>query len=178
MRVIAGSLGGRIIESPKGHRTHPMSDKIRGALFNALGDITGLTVLDTFAGSGALSIEAISRGAATSVAVDIDKGANTTIVKNLATLGITGRVQVVRANAASWSAKNRRRFYDLVLIDPPYDDIQHILIEKLAKHTTTGGLLVFSVPPDTRLILPETSFELISNKSYGDATLVFYRRIS
>ena len=74
MRIIAGYLGGRQFNSPRSNRTHPMSDKARGGLFNALGDISGLTVLDAFAGSGALSFEAISRGAESVIAVDIDVG--------------------------------------------------------------------------------------------------------
>ena len=64
MRIIAGSLGGRVFKAPSGHRTHPMSEKIRGAIFNALGDISDLTVLDAFTGSGALCFEAVSRGVA------------------------------------------------------------------------------------------------------------------
>ena len=72
MRVIAGRLGGRNFDSPKTQRTHPMSDKVRGALFNALGDLGGLTVLDAFAGSGACSLEAASRGATEVLAIDIN----------------------------------------------------------------------------------------------------------
>ena len=69
MRVIAGRLGGRLFDSPHTRRTHPMSDKARGALFNMLGDIEGMHVLDPFAGTGALSFEAISRGAASALAI-------------------------------------------------------------------------------------------------------------
>jgi 16S rRNA (guanine966-N2)-methyltransferase len=72
VRIIAGSLKGRTFSEPHGHRTHPMSEKVRGALFNALGDIEGLTFLDAFAGSGALSFEAASRGAKSVIAIDKD----------------------------------------------------------------------------------------------------------
>jgi 16S rRNA (guanine(966)-N(2))-methyltransferase RsmD len=75
MRIIAGTLGGRTFESPHGRRTHPMSDKVRGSLFNTLGDIDGLTILDAFAGSGALAFEAISRGAEHVLAIEIDNRA-------------------------------------------------------------------------------------------------------
>jgi 16S rRNA (guanine966-N2)-methyltransferase len=85
MRIIAGRLGGRHFASPQGRRTHPMSDKMRGALFNALGDIDGLSVLDAFAGSGALAFEAVSRGAGHAVAIDVDKSAQRAIAENIST---------------------------------------------------------------------------------------------
>src|SRR5579883_2683533 len=106
MRIVAGTLGGRQFEAPKGHRTHPMSDKVRGALFNMLGDISGLTVFDAFAGSGALSFEAISRGAKSAVAVDIDKSAHKTILKNAKQLGVPAQLKAIRANASGWSDNN------------------------------------------------------------------------
>ncbi len=71
MRVIAGWLGGQNFDSPKSNRVHPMSDKMRGAIFGVLGDIKGLTVLDAFSGSGALAIESISRGAKSAIAIDV-----------------------------------------------------------------------------------------------------------
>lgn len=179
MRIITGRLGGRTVEPPHGHRTHPMGDKVRGGLFNALGDISGLTVLDVFAGSGALSIEAISRGAKSAVAIDSDKEANRAMVKNATKLGIVDQMQIVHSHAMAWSSRNWKRQYDLVLFDPPYDDVQYKTMEKLAaRHCVAEGLLVFSVPPNTRIILPEDQFEVVANKSYGDATLIFYRRIS
>jgi len=123
MRIIAGSLGGRIFESPHGHRTHPMSEKIRGAIFNALGDINGLSVLDPFAGSGALCFEAISRGANNAVALDADKKAYTIIKKNIATLGLEDSVTASRIYVDSWSKRNQKEMFDLVLLDPPYNDL-------------------------------------------------------
>ncbi|MDB5176112.1 MAG: methyltransferase [Candidatus Saccharibacteria bacterium] len=175
MRVISGKLGGRNFDSPPGNRTHPMSDKARGALFNALGDIKGLTVLDAFAGSGALSFEAISRGASQVTAIDIETSAVTTIRHNAEVLGVEDRIKVIRSNAAGWTKKAPlvERF-DLVLCDPPYDMLQMELVERLAKRTAWGGLLVLSLPPDARVILPE-SFERLIHKSYGDIELHFYR---
>src|SRR3954464_3149409 len=98
MRIIAGRLGGRQFNSPKGHRTHPMSEKGRGALFNALGDISGLTVLDAFAGSGALSFEAISRRAASVLAIDSDKNAQRAIAENIASLGLSRQVKLIKTS--------------------------------------------------------------------------------
>src|SRR5690242_707068 len=103
MRIISGKLGGRIIHEPHGHKTHPMSEKVRGALFNALGDVEGLTFLDAFAGSGALSFEAVSRGAKSAVAVDIDKHAVDTASLSVKDLKLGGEIKVTKANMAGWS---------------------------------------------------------------------------
>src|SRR4051812_48975580 len=114
MRVIAGRLGGRNFESPKTQRTHPMSDKIRGALFNSLGDLSGLTVLDAFAGSGACSIEAVSRGAAEVLAIDIDPEAVKTIAANVRTLDLEDVITIRRKNISGWSRNNQARQYNVV----------------------------------------------------------------
>jgi len=176
MRIIAGELGGRLFDAPRGHRTHPMGDKIRGALFNTLGDITGLTVLDAFAGSGAVSFEAVSRGAASAIAVESDKVAYTTIQRNIESLGVEEKVQLVRAFVISYVRRIHDEF-DIVVADPPYDDVQYKALEILPKYVKLGGVIIYSLPPSGRLIMPE-NFELVSQKSYGDATLHFYRRIS
>jgi 16S rRNA (guanine966-N2)-methyltransferase len=175
MRIVAGYLGGRTFEAPRGHRTHPMSDKIRGALFNALGDIGGLTVLDAYAGSGAISFEAISRGAKSAVAIDIDKGATTTLVNSLKRLGIENRVKAIQANAISWSENNPDFQFGLVILDPPYDAVNPPALRRLAHHVLPDGVLVLSVPPTEQIDLDE-AFELLATKKYGDAKLVFYRR--
>jgi 16S rRNA (guanine966-N2)-methyltransferase len=176
MRVIAGKLGGRQFDSPSSYRTHPMSEKARGAIFNALGDIKGLTVLDAFAGSGALSFEAVSRGAKHVMAIDIDKSAITTVVKNVETLGLTDQITVLRRNIASWSRSNQHGTYDIVLADPPYDDIRPDILQRLVHVTEPGGLMVLSWPGNEP-VRPFEGLEVLNSKSYGDAQLVFYRRI-
>lgn len=174
MRIIAGKLKGREFKSPHGHKTHPMSDKIRGALFNVLGDVEGLTFLDAFAGSGALAFEAISRGADSAVAIDSDKDAHKAMDENLKTLALDN-VKAIRASASGWSENNQDAQFDIVLLDPPYDNLQINLLEKLAdRHVKPVGLAVLSCgghvePPDLGL-------EIVAQKSYGDAQLVFYRR--
>jgi 16S rRNA (guanine966-N2)-methyltransferase len=175
MRVIAGSLGGRTFDAPRGHRTHPMSDKIRGALFNILGDINGLTVLDAFAGSGALSIEAISRGAASATAIDLDKEAYETVQKNVEALNLKDLITVMRKNVAGWSRNNQRLQFDIVLADPPYNDIRPVLLQKLITQVKPEGIFVVSWPGNE----PVRKFdgaEVLTHKSYGDAQLIFYRR--
>ena len=176
MRVIAGRFKGEQFDAPKGHRTHPMSDKARGALFNTLGDISGLTVLDAFAGSGALAIEAISQGAAQAVAIDTDKNSITTIESNINRLQLTKEIKAIRANAAGWSDNNPDRTFDLVLCDPPYNQLQLSLLQKLARHVTPGGVCVLSWPGNLELPAFQ-GLEHLKTKSYGDNQLAFYRRI-
>lgn len=176
MRIIAGSLGGRTFDSPGGHRTHPMSDKIRGALFNMLGDITGLTIADLYSGSGAISFEAISRGASSSVAIEADKVAYATIARNIKTLSVDEHVKSHKMFVHSWLNRTNDQF-DIVIADPPYDDLQYKTLDKLHEVVKPGGILVYSLPPSARLVLPDTCKKL-SEKSYGDGTLVFYQKIS
>lgn len=176
MRIIAGKLGGRKFDSPMSKRTHPMSDKVRGALFNALGDLHGLTVLDAFAGSGALSFEAISRGAASAVAVDIDKAAYKTIAHNVELLHLEDVVRVLRKNAASWARSDQAGQYDVVLCDPPYNDIRPDILQRLAQLVKPGGVFVLSWPGNEPVRPFEGLTEISANK-HGDAQLVFYRRI-
>lgn len=177
MRVISGKLGHLTFDQPHGHRTHPMSEKVRGALFNALGDIEGLTVLDAFAGSGALSFEAISRGAKYATAIDIDKKAADIIKKNTADLGVQNNVSVVRANAGGWSDNNPDKLFDIVFSAPPYDALQQNLIKKITKHVERGGLYILDWPG--KMKSPSfDNMQKVLEKNYGDAQLVFYRRIS
>jgi 16S rRNA (guanine966-N2)-methyltransferase len=176
MRVVAGSLGGRIFDSPKSRRTHPMSDKVRGALFGMLGDIVGLTVLDAFAGSGALAIEAISRGAKSVVAVDIDKSAYQTIVENARKLEIESQLESIKKNVAIWSGQNLTKQFDLVLCDPPYDDLNRNILRKLPRHLTSNGIFVLSWPGKEKP--PEfDNLEVKKTKTYGDIQLIFYQKI-
>lgn len=177
MRVIAGTLGGRHFESPHGHRTHPMAEKVRGGLFNALGDIEGLTVLDAYGGSGALAIEAVSRGAKHVVTVDIDKNAHATMTGNVESLKLEDRIQAVRARIVAWLYRNAAARFDLILADPPYNDIHDKTLEKLAVRLKPEGVIVYSLPPNDRFKLPADKYEKLAEKSYGDATLVFYRKI-
>jgi 16S rRNA (guanine966-N2)-methyltransferase len=176
MRIIAGSLKGRQFASPGNSRTHPMSDKGRGALFNVLGDIQGLRVLDAFAGSGALSFEAISNGAAQAVAIDVDRAAQSAIAENIKILGLANQVKLIKAAAAAWLSTTNDR-YDLVFLDPPFESLRPALLLELAARANVKGLVVLSLPPQADFVLPD-NYEYLTSKVYGDNQLVFYRRIS
>jgi len=174
MRIIAGALRGRLFNAPKGRRTHPMSEKGRGGLFNSLGDVTNLTVLDAFAGSGALSFEAISRGAARALAIEVDRRAYHVLTSNITQLGLEHTVKAVHANASGWSNNNPNEQFDIVLAAPPYDNSQLALVQKLTRHTRKHGVYVLDWPG--KLTPPElTDMQPVHSNNYGDAQLVFYR---
>jgi 16S rRNA (guanine966-N2)-methyltransferase len=122
LRVVAGRYGGRRLRSPPGRATRPTADRVREALFALLGDVTGLSVLDLFAGSGALGIEALSRGAAGATFVDNGSQAVRAVRHNLEALHLSRAVEVRRQDARAFlrNASARGRQYDLVLVDPPY----------------------------------------------------------
>jgi len=118
--VIGGRHGGRRLSAPKGARTRPTADRVRESLFAVLGDLEGLRVLDLFAGSGALGIEALSRGAAQATFVDSAAGALKALRGNLEALGIEAEVRRSDARAFLRTARKTGREYDLVFLDPPY----------------------------------------------------------
>jgi 16S rRNA (guanine966-N2)-methyltransferase len=174
MRIVAGSLKGRIFSEPHGHHTHPMGEKVRGALFNALGDIEGLSVLDAFSGSGALSFEAVSRGASSAVAIERDPNVHKVVKRSVSELNIEKKVKAIRAGAGAWSGNNPDATFDIVLLAPPYDDLQPHLLQKLTAHLNNKGILVLDYPG--KLEPPQFSgLQIAQQKNYGDAQLIFYR---
>lgn len=123
MRVVAGTVGGRRLSVPPGVATRPTSELVRGAMFNSLtaqGRVEDAAVLDLFAGSGALGIEALSRGAARAVFVEHDRVAARVLSENLATLGLADVATVRVADALVWAEGQGRVPFDVALADPPY----------------------------------------------------------
>ncbi|HKR81781.1 MAG TPA: 16S rRNA (guanine(966)-N(2))-methyltransferase RsmD [Candidatus Saccharimonadales bacterium] len=176
MRIIAGTLGGRLFAAPKGHVTHPMSDKVRGALFSMLGELDGLTVLDAFAGSGALAFEAVSRGAESATMIEQDRSAQTTITENIKKLDVAKSVKLIKSSASAWARTQPDRLFDVVLCDPPYDDLQLSTLTTLTQHTKVDGIFVLSWPGGEEP--PEfVGLVRIVKKEYGDAQLAFYQKI-
>lgn len=118
MRVISGSAGSRRLRAPAGAR--PTTDRVRQALFDMLGDLADARVLDLFAGSGALGIEALSRGAREAVFVDSSRQACDVVLQNLQVTGLRGGATIRRADATRWVARKAGDPFDLVFLDPPY----------------------------------------------------------
>ena len=124
MRIIAGEHRGARIFAPKGRDTRPTSDRVREAAFNLIGPVDGATVLDLYAGSGAMGLEALSRGAERTVFVESDRDACNAIRRNLEKLRLQG-AEIVCRDVLRFLASERRRF-DLILVDPPYDVVESL----------------------------------------------------
>lgn len=172
MRIISGQFKGRILKTPHGNKTHPMSEKIRGAIFNALGDIKNLKILDAYSGTGAIAIEAESNGADYIVSIDSSKEAMRVIKNNLASVN-SQKIKPINANVSSWSDNNEFVEFDIVICDPPYDGVQTKILYKLERHVKDGGLFILSLPPG---IIYNTGLNLILEKDYNDAVIRFYRK--
>lgn len=147
MRIVAGTHRGRRLTAPPGRATRPTSDRVREALFAIVGPVDDRDVLDLFAGSGALGLEALSRGARSAVLVDRDRAAIAAIRANVAALGVGDRVRVVPRDWRAAVAAERRagRVFGLCLVDPPYSVLLHIsdeLERSLAPMLAPGATLV------------------------------------
>ena len=179
MRIIAGEARGRRIEAPEGRNTRPTLDRVRENLFNMLqGEMDGSEVLDLFAGSGALSFEALSRGAVHAVLADHDRKASAVQRKNAGTLGYLDRTEILTADwrrALEIMESGRKRF-DIVFLDPPYamvdlagvfaglvpvlaEDALIILEHEAGREAETGG-----------------GFDLVKQRSWGFCGVSIYRR--
>jgi len=174
MRVIAGELGGRRLQAPRGRATRPTSDRVREALFAMLGEFDGERVLDLFAGSGALGIEALSRGAAQSVFVERDRAALRALDANLEALGLAPpRAQLLRSDAlaALEGARRRKETYDLIFIDPPYSQARDWGPElTVALAPVLGPAARVVVESDRRAPL-QLELELERERRYGDTSI-------
>jgi 16S rRNA (guanine(966)-N(2))-methyltransferase RsmD len=177
MRIIAGSRKGHTIYAPKGSSTRPTGDRVREAAFNLIGPVDGATVLDLFAGSGAMGLEALSRGAERAVFVESDPEAARMIERNLDKLRLTGAT-VVRQDARTALAAEAAagRTYDLVLADAPYEDwpeVERSLAPYLADVLAPDGLLVVETAARVEPTLP---LAVRTSRRYGAARLTLYER--
>jgi 16S rRNA (guanine966-N2)-methyltransferase len=177
MRIIAGSRKGARIYAPKGLDTRPTSDRVREAAFNLIGPVDGATVLDLFAGSGAMGLEALSRGAAGAVFVESDRDACRTIDRNLEKLRLTGATvlctDAARALAAEAAAG---RLYDLVLVDPPYGMLsshREALARYLPGVLAEDGLVLVETAAKEE---PELPLSLRTSRRYGSTRLTLFER--
>jgi 16S rRNA (guanine966-N2)-methyltransferase len=177
VRIIAGSRKGARIAAPKGAGTRPTGDRVREAAFNLIGPVDDASVLDLYAGSGAMGLEALSRGARRCIFVESDGAACRVIKANLEKLGLTGAVVSCRqALAALREEAAAGRRYDLVLVDPPYSEyassLQMALSDLLPAVLAPDGLVVVETGSKTE---PELPLELVTSRRYGSSRLTLFR---
>jgi len=185
MRIIAGIHRTRQIEAPEGLLTRPMTDRVRENLFNLLGDtVVNATVLDLFCGSGALGIEALSRGATRVTFVDTDLAAVNVVETNCKRLGLEKQARILRRDVlrpGPWIRPVGAKDYALIFIDPPYKMSAEpggqaqlaAMVEAIAglECVARGALAMIRVERNTRITLPWAGFEFSDQRSYGTTTL-------
>ena len=174
MRVISGRLGGRQLLAPKGWKVRPTSERVREAVFSALGSIDDVAVADLYCGTGALAIEAISRGAAGAAMVDRD---TRPAMGNVHNLGLTGEAELIRADPVTWlGSAGQTGAFDLIFIDPPYrmaPDVAADLDRAVPGALAPGGRVVTESAAGVPLELP--SLEPIRERRYGRTVVTFHR---
>ncbi|MCW9035766.1 MAG: 16S rRNA (guanine(966)-N(2))-methyltransferase RsmD [Rhodospirillales bacterium] len=181
MRIVAGKHKGRVLQAPKGRNTRPTSDRTRGAVFNILEhgiedfDLRGSEVLDVFAGTGALGLEALSRGAAKVTFMEIGREALKYLNNNIVALKVEEQTQVLKSDATRPRASSTS--YSLIFLDPPYG--KGFIPKALSILTnqgwvTPGGLCVAEEGSDQEVEIPE-HFELLDRRDYGSAQILFLK---
>ncbi len=177
MRIVAGSRKGQRIAAPRGVVTRPTGDRVRESAFSLIGPLEGASVLDLFAGSGAMGLEALSRGASRCVFVERDREACAVITQNLEKLRLTSAVVLCRdVERALREERSRRHLYELALVDAPYREWdQHAaMLEELVPDVLAGGGLAI-VETDVRLE-PELPLDLVTSRRYGSARITVFRK--
>ncbi|MDX6515582.1 MAG: rRNA (guanine966-N2)-methyltransferase [Gaiellaceae bacterium] len=174
MRIIAGAKRGHGIAAPKGKDTRPTSDRVRESTFSLIGPVDDATVLDLFAGSGALGLEALSRGARSCTFVESSRDACKVIEANLAKLQLTGARVVCQSVTQALRAESR--LYDLILVDPPYAmfaTFQPLLAERLPALLSPDGLVV--VESDQR-DEPDLPLAMRTSRRYGSSRVTLFEQ--
>ncbi len=178
MRIIGGEARGRVIEAPAGLHTRPTLDRVRENLFNMIqGDVPGSRVLDLFAGSGALSLEALSRGASYAVLGDIDRNACAVQKKNISLLRYDGRTRQIRADWRTTLLQLEREHeaFDIVFLDPPYSmlDLRDVFVS-LIPVVRPSSLVILEHEAGKQPAVSER-FASVKNRTWGFCAVTIYQ---
>ena len=178
VRLVSGKFGGRFIATPPGDSTHPMSERARSAIFNMLGsEVIDAEVLDAFAGSGAVGLEALSRGAGHATFIEKHRVASKIISENINLLGVGSSSKVIATSVNNWIETADSPKFDIIFADPPYHNEQLSTVKKLMGLLKVGGCMVLS-NSGRGGILEETGIVVVDNRSYSNAYITLYRRDS
>ncbi|MEC9367182.1 MAG: 16S rRNA (guanine(966)-N(2))-methyltransferase RsmD [Pseudomonadota bacterium] len=183
MRIVAGRFRGARLAAPKGHDTRPTGDKVRQAVFNILRhgiedfEIEGARVLDAFAGTGALGLEALSQGARYCLFIDNDASARAAIRQNVEALSLTGDSRIWRRDVASPGPAGTLEPFNLVFLDPPYGKrlgTRALLALHEGGWIAAGGVCVLEERADADVSVPK-GFNEIDRRRYGDTQVIFLK---
>lgn len=181
MRIVGGRHRGRRLTAPRGPRTRPTADRVREALFGILFDVEGFTILDLFAGSGAIGLEGLSRGAARAVFAEKDRSAVSCLRANVTALQESERAEIRQrsAQAVVKKAIEEQERFDLIYADPPWDragELMKDILNSAAQLLTADGRLVVEHRATDPAPTPPPELSLVDQRRYGDTALSFYER--
>jgi len=176
MNITSGKFGGRILKTPKGTITHPMSGRTRGSLFNIINnELEGAEVLDAFAGTGSLGLEALGHGALHAMFVERDNQALDALKENINALDVKTSTTIFSMSVKNFIESNKSKVFDVIFVDPPYDDFQLSTVLQLLSLLKPNGLMILSYPGRGEVPIAD-KFVVVDNRSYGGSALAFYRR--
>lgn len=174
MRIISGVLRGRVFKRPDTSKVRPMTEKERAALFDILGDVQGLSVLDAYAGSGAIGLEALSRGAGRVEGVEMSRLACRIIQDNIRSLGLEFSYQLNCVSVEDWHKRYPLKRFDVIIAAPPFADLSPVALSDLGTHLVDTGVMAVSY--SSRLETPEIQgLRHIDTRKYGDGSIAFYK---
>lgn len=177
MRITGGELRGQEITMPKSDKTRPLTDRGRAGLFNALGDVSGLKMLDAYAGSGAVGLEALSRGAAHVTGIEIKYAIASVILQNVKKLQCEAKYSLQQKSVEKWARVNTEKYgdFDLIFAGPPFDLLSVSELNLLVPYLKKGGMIV--IEHYKKLPISElTGAVHLDNRQFGESILCFYRK--
>lgn len=181
MRIIAGEMRGRILKTVEGTQTRPTSDKVKGAIFNVLGDrVKEARVLDLFTGTGNLAFEALSRGASDAVLVEKGHSAHKVVRENIERLGLGLKTKVLLMDAFKYLDSCPEEVFNLIFLDPPYHkDLvsKSLLILSSRSYLAPNGVIVAETAKDEQLNAEMFPFEIRKTSLYGDTKVWYIQRM-
>lgn len=181
MRIIAGEMRGRKLKTVEGWQTRPTSDKVKGAIFNILGDkVLDARVLDLFSGTGNLALEALSRGSQDAVLVEMSREAYQVIRKNIEQMGVNHKVKLLLLDAFQYINRYPDEVFDLVFLDPPYrGGLVLKAISRLREHDCLApdGVIIAETAKDEEIDGDIHPFEIRKTGEYGDTKVWYLQRV-
>lgn len=174
IKIGAGTLAGRILQQPKTSKTRPMTQRVRASIFNRLGDISGLKVLDAYAGSGAFGIEALSLGVSEVTFIEYSRSVAQVIQQNLEMLDLVSHTTIYIEPVQRAVKRLEGQSFDIILADPPYKELQEGDVNLLFSFLVKDGIGILS--HSSCIASPELqNANLIDSRTYGDTTISYYR---